>query len=108
MKNKAKIAFHLSALLLAVALLLPYGAKLVHTLDGHAHSICSDVSTHIHTDEPECDIDLFHFSSFDFVTFTFNSQKREYLAHSSENVYLYNYTNKNKQGPTLRGPPHLS
>ncbi|MDC8001752.1 hypothetical protein POV26_11950 [Aequorivita todarodis] len=90
------------------ALLLPTAVKFAHTLEGHEHQACTDLSVHIHKKQLNCSICDFHFSIFDFKP----QELPEFAVLNSfqktETIYLLPKFNKNNSHYFLRGPPLFS
>jgi hypothetical protein len=92
---------------LLLALLFPLGVQLGHAFDGHKHTLCKDITTHIHEKKLDCSICDFHYSTpyFNFL----NSV--ELVAFKNFNkpqtLYISSESNINFHSFYLRGPPIL-
>jgi hypothetical protein len=66
MDFKKQLGKNIAALLLFVALMLPTAIQFFHIFEGHEHIACTEVSTHIHQDVPDCHICDFHLATFNY------------------------------------------
>jgi len=104
---KQHIISNLIALILVIAISLPFAVKLAHVFENHKHEVCNDhTTTHFHEIDIDCDFYKFKInpnvyilnSNFDLsdTTFFFKSK-----------IYNYNFLTNHQQSSTyLRGPPH--
>lgn len=88
-----------------LSLLSPMAVQTIHAMDGHAHEICSDISTHIHKKDLDCSIDLFHFASFDFKPFDIEVGFDAIYVGTCPDISYSHFTSKTKFSNHLRGPP---
>lgn len=108
MHKKNNILSSFFAGLLSILLLLPSFVEFAHTLEGHEHIACDDVSTHIHEKDLDCSLCDFQFSTFQFNLFCIqDTSNHEYFLEqqarfisSEKTTYLHCFY--------LRGPPLLS
>ncbi|MBT0608373.1 hypothetical protein [Aequorivita echinoideorum] len=106
MENKNWFGKNITALLLAIALLLPAAVQFAHAFDEHKHEVCSDQTTHLHETISKCGICDFHLATYnytiseypDFIMAVLPSEKNQSLY--SELFYIFTITNTQ-----LRAPP---
>ncbi len=108
MSLKNNILSSFIAGLLSIALLFPSLVEFAHTVEGHEHVACDDVSTHIHEKNLDCSLCDFQFSTFQLVLvfpqdnivpeIFSKPQARSTSADKSTNLHYF----------YLRGPPFIS
>lgn len=98
------------ALLLFAAFMLPTAIQFFHLFeDHHEHVACKEISTHIHQDEPDCQIYNFHVASFNYDIVAYPSLSQPIIPvkitndFSSLQLHSFNITNTQ-----LRAPPIYS
>ncbi|RMA64500.1 hypothetical protein [Ulvibacter antarcticus] len=105
MRPKKYIWLKLSAIVATLVFLFPTAMQVAHSLEGHHHEECHEVSTHIHAKKLDCNINDFHFSSFTFELAIY-SESRLNVSISTPTIL---YFSSEKDTPhfhyTLRGPP---
>lgn len=103
---KTHILFKTITFVLAITLLLPYGAKFAHIFAHHKHDICKgEKATHLHELNTDCDFYKFKISNpFTFTFFNFELISSQ--EPSLEIVSQYQFLSKFQRLQTaLRGPP---
>ncbi|MFD0835774.1 hypothetical protein ACFQ0I_08375 [Mariniflexile aquimaris] len=103
---KKHILFKTITFVLAITLLLPYGAKFAHMFAHHKHDICyGKKTTHLHELNTDCDFYKFKISNPFTITF-FNFELIPSEEPSLEIVSQYQFLSKfQRLQTTLRGPP---
>ncbi|UAB80750.1 hypothetical protein INR76_11610 [Marixanthomonas sp. SCSIO 43207] len=104
---KNKIAYLIASTLLVAVFLLPVTVQFLHSLEGHEKTVCSDSTTHIHEDVPECQICHFTVTTFNYDVISYPDFKTAPIALKIKNEttssLFHAFTNTNYQ---LRAPPH--
>ncbi|GGD92952.1 hypothetical protein [Planktosalinus lacus] len=106
MKTKQGLNFKVTALLLTIALLLPFTTEALHLIAHNNHIHCTETgTTHFHQQELECDLFDFQLSTV-FHLFIFESEEQQSLNFKSifPSIEDY-YFNSFFITPHLRGPP---
>ena len=86
-------------------MLSPLAIKSLHIIDGHGHSICSNFDVHIHQKELDCNIDLYHFSPFDFSITSYSLTSREPVPERTEVALVLMHIDSQIPAQSLRAPP---
>lgn len=106
MQPKQGLHSKLFALLLTVALLLPFTTEALHLLAHNNHIHCTETgTTHFHQQDLECELFDFQLSTV-FQLFTFDSEERQALNFKTifPSVEEF-YSSFFFVIPKLRGPP---
>lgn len=105
MISRHSIVSRLSSLLLVLLLMLPAAFQLAHAFEGHEHTSCDEITTHIHEKKLECDLCDFQLSTF---TWTLNSLA-EFTSSDiqTKDVFTLKISLKTEDQSqlSLRGPP---
>ena len=64
MKQNIRTSHKISAVLLLVLFLLPIFTQVMHAFSDHDHPVCTDVTTHMHKLEKDCEISAFHYTPY--------------------------------------------
>tara|TARA_R110000823_G_scaffold200958_1_gene331919 strand:+ start:26359 stop:26643 length:285 start_codon:yes stop_codon:yes gene_type:complete len=90
-----------------VVFLLPITVQFLHSLEGHEETVCTDTSTHIHEDSPECQICHFNIASFNYDTESYPELEVLPPPFKVENNFSPLPLQSNKKNYfQLRAPPH--
>lgn len=105
MKERGKIASIVLGFTLSLVFLFPSIYKFHHLFENHQHVACKESKVHFHEKTVDCQINLFHFSSFGFTltsyeldSFTINTEKGVFF-------YQERLIPFDKRFIKLRGPP---
>jgi hypothetical protein len=103
-----KLNSYFISFLLIGTLLFPSAVQVVHDLEGHEHTVCSDFSTHVHENKTDCDLCHFHSSPFEYQFDTSSGVIKISTERQIECFYTFISSKYSSPNNPLRGPPVLS
>lgn len=106
MQRKLQIGNIIISFLLFAAFAFPSAVQFSHALEGHEHTPCTEVTTHMHEDLPECQVCDFHLATFnyeileypDFIVYKVPSKRVKTISSGLSNKFYFTNTQ-------LRAPP---
>lgn len=105
MKGKEKITSILIGFVLSLVFLFPSIYKFHHLFEDHQHIACKESKIHFHEKTVDCQINLFHFSSFGFTLTTYELDAFSKNTDKGDFFYQERLIPFDKRFIKLRGPP---
>lgn len=107
--NKLHTGFRISALILALAVLLPVGVKLIHSLNHHKHEVCEGYAeTHFHSLDLDCEFYKFKLSKeLTINVYNYENSVNTVNSYLVETLHFLPYTHQHLSF-SLRAPPTLA